>query len=73
VIAAFGTHIITAKDANGCTYKVTLTLTEMEEPTHLQDNHADQTLPYYLQRDEDGNLYIIKDNHKYTLTGQLSK
>lgn len=73
VIAAFGTHIITAKDANGCTYKVTLTLTEMEEPTHLQDNNADQTLPYYLQRDEDGNLYIIKDNQKYTLTGQHCK
>jgi hypothetical protein len=45
----------------------------MEEPTHLQDNHADQTLPYYLQRDEDGNLYIIKDNQKYTLTGQHCK
>lgn len=73
VITDFGTHIITAKDPNGCTYKVTLTLTQLDEPTRLQDNQVDNNLPYYLQRDENGNLYIIRDNQKYTLTGQHCK
>ena len=70
-IYEFGDRILEKKQSNTCTRIIQLSVLEKEPEQGLDDVSSSPEKPY--KRMQDGQLFIIIENRKYTLLGQQTK